>query len=127
MAKQTLFAYAQGTDFEPHVAAIEAKLDALVSSRAWLAKDVWVVNQRFPPDWDLGLNVTLPTKKTKQPAWMDDVVAIAGVLAAIHTETGTRFVIGIHDAQSDTTKDLFVVDTNEPDTKALEAAIAAAA
>ena len=51
MANLTLFAYAQGTDLEPILEIVETKLDALVASREWVSKDVWVVNQRFegPP------------------------------------------------------------------------------
>ncbi len=123
MGKQTLFAYVDGTQHDDVVAAVEARLDALVASRKWISKDVWVVNQREPPAWDLGLNLALAAKR---PAgWVDDVVAIANELAALHRETHRAFVIGIHDERSNTTKDLFVVDTSEPDLEKLRAALRA--
>lgn len=118
MPKLTLFAYAKGTDLEPIADVLETRLDALVASRAWKSKDVWVVNQRFdgpPIEWDLGLNLALPSAKARAQSWLDDVTAIAAALGAIHEETGRAFVMGIHDAQADTTKDLFVVDQGAPD------------
>jgi hypothetical protein len=55
--KQTLYAYLDGVDFESVVDAIEPRLDALVEGRTWQANDVWVVNQREPSAWDLGINL----------------------------------------------------------------------
>lgn len=126
MAKQarTLFAYVDGRDLGRDgdrdaalVTAVEARLDALVENRKWISKDVWVVNQHEPPHWDLGLNLTVPSSKK----WADDVIAIAQELAALHKETGGRFVIGI--ATAEQTKDLFVVDTDRPDLEKLRAAL----
>ncbi len=125
MGKQTLFAYVDGTQHDEVVAAIEARLDALVASREWISKDVWVVNQREPPAWDLGLNLALAAPRSRPKGWIDDVVAIAGELAALHRETHRAFVIGIHDERSNTTKDLFVIDTSEPDLEKLRAALRA--
>src|SRR4051812_17348898 len=59
MAKRTLFAYVDGTNHDDVVAAVEERLDALVANRKWISKDVWVVNQREPDAWDLGLNLAL--------------------------------------------------------------------
>lgn len=125
MAKQTLFAYVDGTQHDDVVAAVEARLDALVASRKWISKDVWVVNQREPTAWDLGLNLALPGPRSRPKQWTDDVVAIANELAVLHRETHRSFVIGIHDEQSNTTKDLFVIDTSEPDLDKLRAALTA--
>lgn len=124
MSKQTLFAYAEGADHDAIVAAVEARLDALVADRKWISKDVWVVNQREEAAWDLGLNLVLG--RGRPAGWVDDVVAIATTLSALHRETHRKFVIGIHDGKSDTTKDLFVVDTDEPDLEKLRAALQAA-
>ena len=121
MAKRakTLFAYVDGRDIdEKIVASVETRLDALVESRKWISKDVWVVNQHEPPHWDLGLNLTLPPSKK----WTEDVVAIAQELAVLHKETGGRFVIGIHDPSSDETTDLFRVENDTPDLEKLRAA-----
>jgi hypothetical protein len=120
---RTLFAYVDGRDVNDSVvAAVEARLDALVDKRKWVSKDVWVVNQKEPPHWDLGLNLALPAKGKGK--WADDVIAIAQELAILHRETGSRFVIGIHDTASDKTTDVFVVDTGEPDLEKLRSAVA---
>jgi hypothetical protein len=123
MPKQTLFAYVDGKDHDDVVAAVEARLDALVEGRRWISKDVWVVNQREPPHWDLGLNLALASPRSRPSRWTDDVVAVVTELAALHRETGLRFVIGLHDAASDKTTDIFVVDTDAPDLEKLHAAL----
>jgi hypothetical protein len=120
---KTLFAYVDGRDIdEKLVAAVEARLDALVANRKWISKDVWVVNQNEPPHWDLGLNLAVPAKKNAK--WADDVVAIAKELAVLHRETKARFVIGI--AAGDETTDLFTIDSDAPDLEKLRAACDAA-
>ena len=126
MAKLTLFAYAQGVDLEGVVDTLETRLDALVASRSWVSKDVWVVNQRVPgdpPEWDLGLNVAVAPTRSRPPKWKDDVVAIATAFGELHRDTGLRFVIGMHDGKTDTTKDLFVIDSHTPDLVRLVAAL----
>jgi hypothetical protein len=135
MPKHTLFAYVEGYDLEGVAEAVEARLDALVSGRKWELSDVWVVNQRHPPDagakpgdlpaWDLGLNLTLPTGKKRADKWPEDVVAIAQAFGSLHRETGRKFVIGVHDGTSDDTKDLFFVDSATPDLEKLKSALAA--
>jgi hypothetical protein len=121
---KTLFAYVDGGPDAAIATAVEARLDALVDERKWISKDVWVVNQHEPPHWDLGLNLTLPKGRAK---WTDDVIAIAKELAILHRETGSRFVIGIHDAASEKTTDVFVVDTADPDLERLREACVRAA
>jgi hypothetical protein len=123
-AKTTLFAYARGNDFEKDAAVVETRLDAFVAGRSWISKDVWVVNQRFPPDWDLGVNLVVAPKKTRPKNWTEDVIALAKELGALHRETGHTFVLGIHDGKSDVTKDMFVVESPEPDAEKLRAAFA---
>lgn len=123
MAKRTLFAYVDGTDHDDVVGVVEARLDALVAGRKWISKDVWVVNQREPPAWDLGVNLALAGGRPQPSRWVEDVVAIATELTALHRETRRRFVIGIHDEKSNTTNDIFVVDTSEPDLEKLRAAL----
>ena len=123
MAKQTLFVYARGTDLDEVAPKIEERLDALVASRKWVSKDVWVVNQKFdgpPVEWDLGLNLALGAARSRPKNWREDVVAIATALGELHRDTGRSFVIGIHDDKTDTTKDLFVVDSDTVDVTALE-------
>ena len=121
-SSKTLFAYVDGRDVDDElVAAVESRLDKLVEQREWVSKDVWVVNQHEPPNWDLGLNLALPAKGKAK--WADDVIAIAKELAILHRETGSRFVIGIHDPATEKTTDVFVVDSAEPDLEKLRAAL----
>lgn len=133
MAARTLYAYVDGRDHEDVVATIEERLDALVAGRTWISPDVWVVNQRSSPppgakpgtpvDWDLGLNMTLAPSRKGAAGWIEDVLAIATALGALHRETRRRFVIGIHDAKTDRTNDLFVVETESPDLEKLRTAL----
>lgn len=126
MTKLTLFAYVQGIDLEGVVETLEARLDALVAGRSWVTKDIWVVNQRYPgdpPEWDLGLNLAVAGPRSRPPAWRDDVVAIAKAFGELHRDTGRTFVIGTHDEKADTTKDLFVIDSDTPDLEKLVAAL----
>lgn len=119
MAKKTLFAYVSGSEHSDDVVkAVEAKLDALVADRKWVSKDVWVVNQKEPPYWDLGVNVAVPTGKALSPAFLDDAVAIANALAALHDEVKRSFVIGI--ADGDATEDLLFVDSAKPELERLK-------
>lgn len=124
MSKQTFFAYAHGTDHADVVEAVEQRLDALVAERAWISKDVWVVNQQEPPHWDLGLNMDLGAPRARPAAWVEDVVAVAKALGELSTKTGKRFVLGI--AEGDETKDLFTVEGGKLDVDALRAAFAPA-
>jgi hypothetical protein len=131
MPKITLFAYVDGSDLDSVAAAVETRLDALVAERKWELADVWVVNQRHPPEkpdgaaeWDLGVNLTLPAGRKRSPRWTEDVLSIAAACAALHRETGRRFVIGVHDSKSDATRDVFVVDSPTPDLERLASALA---
>ena len=121
MPKSTLFAYAQGSDFETLAATLEERLDALVAERKWILDDVWVVNQHEPPHWDLGLNLTLPAGKSRPKAWVDDLVAVATALGKLHAETKRTFAMGVADAKGDT-KDVFFVDSTTPDLAKLRSA-----
>lgn len=137
MTKHTIFAYAQGTDLGGVAETIETRLDQLVAERMWALGDVWVVNQRFPldanakpgavPDWDLGLNLTLPAGRSRPATWVEDVVAIASAFGALHKETGRKFVLGLADAKAETTSDLVVIDSENPDLDKVKAAFTAAA
>jgi hypothetical protein len=124
MANQTLYAYAVGTDLDDVAAQIEARLDALVAERKWALADVWVVSQRELPHWDLGINMTLGSPRARPAEWIDDAIAVATQLAAIHRETGRSFVIGLHDPKTDATTDLFSIDSGSPDLDALRGKLA---
>ncbi len=122
MPKLTLYAYAAGQELERIAATVEERLDALVAERTWVSKDVWVVNQREPPHWDLGINLEIASSK-RPKRWTDDAVEIATTLGALFETTGQKFVIGIHDATSGATKDVFTVDGDRVDSEALRDAL----
>jgi hypothetical protein len=121
MAKQTLYAYVDGNDHgDDVVALVEQRLDALVAERKWISKDVWVVNQREDGAWDLGINLAVAAKKPK--GWVEDAVAVAGVLGELHRKTGKRFVIGLSDDTGET-RDVFAIESGAPDLEKLRVAL----
>jgi hypothetical protein len=130
MPKSTLFAYAQGSDLDAVVEVLEARCDALVAERKWVLGDVWVVNQREPAAdgnggtayWDVGLNLTLPAGKARPEGWVDDLVAIATLFGKLHGETKRTFALGVADAKTGATKDVFFVDSATPDLAKLRSA-----
>ncbi len=130
MPKSTLFAYVQGSDLDGIVEVLEARCDALVAERKWILGDVWVVNQREAASsgggaayWDVGLNLTLPAAgKSRPKAWIDDLVAIATLFGKLHGETKRTFVMGVADAKTGATKDVFFIDGPSPDLAKLRSA-----
>ncbi len=122
----TLYAYALGTDLDDVAPRIEAKLDELIATRTWRVPDVWVVNQReTSSEWDLGVNLTLPASPHKKVDWVEDVVAIAMAFAALKSETGRSFVFGMQQGKN-APKDVFTLDSGEPDLDKLRDALLAA-
>jgi len=122
MPKNTLFAYAQGSDLDNVAEVLETRFDALLAERKWILGDVWVVNQHEPPHWDLGLNLTLPAAgKARPKGWVDDLVAIASMFGKLHGETKRTFAMGVADAKG-ATKDVFFVDSTTPDLAKLRSA-----
>jgi hypothetical protein len=129
MPRHTLYTYVDGFDLEAIAAALEARLDAFVSGRRWVAGKAWVVNQRYgwetctqPGDlvpWDLGLNLQLPDPGAEPPGWFADVEMVAQFLGRLHGEFGRDFVMGISDAETGITEDLFHVETASPDLQEL--------
>jgi hypothetical protein len=133
MARHTLYAYADGADLEGIAATLEARFEEFVASRNWIAGRAWVVNQRHgiesctqPGDlepWDLGLNLELPEPGKESPGWFSDIQATAEFLAKLHSEFGRDFVIGIADAKTSVSEELFDVSTSPPDLLRLKAII----
>jgi hypothetical protein len=70
-------------------------------------------------DWDLGLNIQLPEPNAEPSGWFGDIEAIAQFLGGLHRELGRDFVIGINDAQTGITEDLFYVSTTLPNVERL--------
>ena len=111
---------------------LDARFGEFVESRQWVAGHASVVNQTQGetctkagelPLWDLGLNLELPDPGTESPGWFADVEAVAQFLETLHRECGRDFIIGIADARTGITEDLFDVSTDSPDLSKLRAII----
>lgn len=133
MPRHTLYAYVDGADLEDVAGILDARFEQFVSSRSWVAGRASVVNQRHGgetctqpgdlPLWDLGLNLELPDPDTEPPGWFADVEAVARFLGTLYREYGRDFAIGIADAETHITEDLFYVTTDSPDLGELRAII----
>jgi len=126
MARHTLFAYVDGSDLDDIADALEGRLRAFVQGRRWVAGETCVVNQRLEadasctgpediPSWDLGLNLHLPDAGMEPAGWFADVEAIAHFLGNLHRAFGRDFVVGIGDAETGTTEDLYCISDSSPD------------
>jgi hypothetical protein len=136
MPRHTLYAYVDGADLEDVATMLEARFTEFVASRQWVAGGASVVNQQHGdetctqpgdiPLWDLGLTLELPDPGTESPGWFADVESVAQFLGTLHRESGLDFVIGIADAETGITDDLFTVSTDSPDLGKLRAIIGVA-
>lgn len=125
MPRHTFYAYVDGCDLDAIAPAVEARLNAFVVSHQWISGEPWVVNQRRHgatrthssdlEEWDLGLNLELPDVGAEQQGWFTYVERIAQFLAGLHTEFGRDFVIGISDATTSISEDLFDISTPQAD------------
>ena len=133
MPQHTLYAYVDGADLDDVAETLQTRFVEFVASRQWIAGDVFIVNERHGeetctqpgdlPLWDLGLNLELPDPGTESPGWFADVEAVAQFLGTLHREYGRDFVIGIGNAETGITDDLFYVSTGSPDLARLRAII----
>lgn len=129
MPRQILYAYVNGADLDDVAATLEERFARFVATRQWICSSASVVNQRRgeetctqPGDsslWDLGVNLPLPDAGAEPPDWFADVEAIARHLGRLHRETGREFVIGIAEAETGITEDLFYVSSDTPDLERL--------
>jgi len=133
MPRHTLYAYVDGADLDDVADMLDARFAEFVASRHWVAGRASVVNQRHGaeagtrpgdlPLWELGLNLELPDPDAEPSGWFVDVEAVALFLGALHRECGRDFIIGIADAESGITEDLFDVSTDSPDLSRLRAIV----
>jgi hypothetical protein len=133
MPRHTLYAYVDGVDLEDVAEMLYARFAEFVVGRDWVAGSASVVNQRHGeetctqpgdlPLWDLGLNLELPDPDSEPPRWFADVEAVAQFLGTLHREYGRDFAIGIADAETHITEELFYVTTDSPDLGELRAII----
>jgi hypothetical protein len=133
MPRHRLYAHVDGADLEAVADTLGARFAEFVATRHWVAGSALIVNHRNGaetctqpgdlPLWDLGLNLELPDPNAEPRGWFTDVEAVAQFLGALHRECGRDFIIGIADAQTGVTEDLFVVSTDSPDLGRLRAVI----
>ena len=130
MPSQAFYAYVDGSDLTELEDLLVDRLTDFVRSRTWTCGYVHLVNQKGDPndpslgpddlpDWELGINFTMPNDAESQLNWIDDVEETMSFLAQLHTETGRDFVIGIGDAERGISQDLMFVSSGNPDTAAL--------
>jgi hypothetical protein len=129
MARQTLYAYVDGSDLHEVAAEIEALLDEYVAQANWVLARPKLVNQIHEldesyrpgdlPDWDLGLNLDLPPPGSEPLGWFQDIEQIARLVGQVATHTGREFIIGVGDSDTGVTEDLFYVQDNELDLEGL--------
>ncbi len=128
MARQTLYAYVDGSDLEGVATDIESRIERFVDTTAWRYAKPRVVNQRRPhaslspgdlPDWDLGLNIDLPDSPIEPRGWSADIERIVTFLAQLRGLSGRDFVIGIGDRERGISEDLFAIDSASPDLETL--------
>ena len=125
MTSHTLYAYVDGSDLSDCVDSIESALDKFVNDNLWRSAQPTVVNQRHPrdetyqpddlPDWDLGLNFGVPAAGTESQDWLEDFEAIVVYLGTLATQTKREFVVGVSDAESGITEDLFYIGGTDVD------------
>jgi hypothetical protein len=125
MPRPILYAYVDGSDLADIAEALEVRFAGFVGSRSWASGSASVVNQQHGPDptleagdlpdWDLGLNLELPDTGSEPKGWFADIESIAQFLGTLHRECGRDFIIGMADAETGITEDLFHVSTDSPD------------
>ena len=133
MPSHILYAYVEGSDLMGIAEELNARFLKFIESRTWTAGEIWHVDQRQScdgvsnpediPEWELGLNLRLPSPGSEPAGWYSDVVAIAQFLGNLHDDTGRDFVIGIYDEETTVSDDLFFVDCSEPDLDGLRSII----
>ena len=88
MARHILYAYVCGSDLTDIADELLAAFGRFVASRTWVCDEPRPVNQRRAddpslrpgdlPDWDIGLNITLPDPGHETPGWFSDIAHSAG-------------------------------------------------
>lgn len=126
MSRCVLYAYVDGNDLHEVESFLVERLSTFIESREWICTGAKVVNQHGDPndpslnpedlpDWDIGLNITLPDPGKETPGWFADIEDAALFLGQLHRDTGRDFVIGIGDTTTGVADDLFFVNSSNPD------------
>jgi hypothetical protein len=124
MARHTLYAYVDGSDLEAVAGDIEGALKLAAASAKWALPQPRIINQRHErddshspgdlTDWDLGLNLLLPTQDAEPVDWFHDIEEVIRIVHQVARTTGREFVIGIQDADSGIAEDLLFVGSGPP-------------
>jgi hypothetical protein len=125
MHQHTLYAYADGIDFESIADEITCRFSKFIENRKWFCGHANAVNQRRDQqggdvDWELGMNLELPDPHKEPEGWFTDIEEIAIFVRDLAEEFGLEFVIGISDHRSGFSEDLFYIDAGPTDIDALQ-------
>ena len=133
MTSDTLYAHMGGAGLEEVAESLETQFTEFIDNRKWVVGRASIVNQRYGnetfalrgwmPLWDLGLNLKLPDPGTEPPGWFADVDAIAQFLGTLHGKYGRSSIIGITNAETGISEDLFYISIGLPDLGKLRAII----
>ncbi len=123
MSQYVLYAYHNGSDLNEVAGDLVLRLEQFVASREWKCENVKVVDQKHPPDWDLGLNFDLPDPGQEPVGWVADIDATAVFLGHLYSATGREFVIGAVNSTTGISEDLFYVLNGDPDLELLRRVI----
>ena len=118
-ARHTLYGYIVGVELADGERVVVDLIRTAIEAGDWHYARPCLVNQQHPageydepddlPLWDLGLNMRLPEPGAEPVGWVDDLKSVLGILAQVFVATGRDSVVGIHDATTGITDDLFSV------------------
>src|SRR5262245_58588137 len=122
MPQFTLYAFADGADFDDAAESLQARFVQFIANRHWIAGQPVIVNRRYGAAritasgvaevWDLGLTLELPDIGPDLPPWFADVEAIARFLGTLHREFDRSFSLGLVDSESGRAEELFEISTD---------------
>ena len=125
MAKNTIYAYVIGNDFNYIADRLMEQFDDFIIHRDWICPNICTVNQQWTADdgqaeWDLGLNIDLPDPYQEPSGWFNDVKSIASFLTIMRKEFKHDFIIGISDNEKGLSEEIMEIDSDNPDIEYLE-------
>ena len=110
----TLSAYVLPGESTLDPLAVVHRVNEFISSRKWVCRDVWAVNQeRAAGDGEVGLNLLLPEPHHEPPGWFQDVESIVAFCVRARQQLQRDFVIGIAGSNG-RSEDIIEIDSESP-------------
>lgn len=127
MSRHILYAYVDCADLEDISEPLLRRFHAFASEGLWVMHAPTVINRREDaktqggdlPLWEMGVNVLLPDPGAEPIGWFGDIERIARFACGLNVEFQREFVLGIHNAVTRTSEDLFFINEAKPDLEAL--------